>query len=219
MVAERLAKLVQRFGLRVQRFRPRAGEERELVAQIDDAGAKGVQQRRIVARKGAPPAPARLPVGARDGGRDLVPADRAHIPSLDAPHDRGEPRARRVPAERPRRARRAASRSRSIAAISGSGDLGRSLETLEAQRHHVEIARAADLTADRRQRRDRHPRRFADAMEKEPPDRAGLLERLAQLMDLLRRGLARTGTPRRRARRRPGERGAAMLRPAVGAHR
>ena len=48
-VAERLAKLVQSFGLRVQRFRPGAGEERELVAQIDDAGAKRVQRRRLVA--------------------------------------------------------------------------------------------------------------------------------------------------------------------------
>ena len=49
MVAERLAQLVQRFGLRVERFRPCASEQRELVAQIDDAGAERVQRRRIVA--------------------------------------------------------------------------------------------------------------------------------------------------------------------------
>ena len=73
MVAERLAKLVQRFGLGVQRFRPGAGEKRELVAQIDDPGAECMQRRRIVALEGEAPAPPRLPVGARDAGDDCVP--------------------------------------------------------------------------------------------------------------------------------------------------
>src|SRR6185437_9521719 len=127
------------------------------------------------------------------------PADRAHVPSLDAPYDRGEPRARGSGAKpaigAPRRLPLALNRRHQR-----PGDLGRGLETLDPMRHHVEIARAASVTADRGQRRDRHPRWFAEAAEKEPPDRAGFLERLAQIMDLFRRGLARTGTPRGRAR-------------------
>ena len=55
-VAKRLAKIIQRFGLRVQRFRPRAGEKRELVAQIDNAGAKRMQRDRVVAVEGEAPA-------------------------------------------------------------------------------------------------------------------------------------------------------------------
>ena len=80
VIAERLAQLVQGFGLRVQRFRPRGGEKRELVAQVDDAGAKRVQRRGVGALEGAAPAPPRLPVGARRGGDDLVLADARSSP-------------------------------------------------------------------------------------------------------------------------------------------
>ena len=79
------------------------------------------------------------------------------------------------------------------------GDLGRRLETLDANRHHVEIARPADLAARRRQRRNRHPRRLADATEKEPRDRARFFQGLAHVMDPLRRLFAGAGKLRRRA--------------------
>src|SRR5580704_8830878 len=65
-VAEGLAKIVQGFGLGVQRLGPRAGNKRELVAKINDAGTKGMQRNRVVAVEGEAPALARLPIGARD---------------------------------------------------------------------------------------------------------------------------------------------------------
>ena len=91
-VAERLAKIIQRLGLRVQGFRPGAGQERELVAQINDAGAKGMQRNRIVALEGERSAFARLPISAGDRGGNVLSADRAQVPPLDTPDDRVEPR-------------------------------------------------------------------------------------------------------------------------------
>ena len=88
VVAERLAKFVQGFGLGVQRFRPGAGEHRELVAQVDDAGAKSVQRRRVVAIESAAPARLRLPIGAGDRGYDLLSPKRAQVPALEALDDR-----------------------------------------------------------------------------------------------------------------------------------
>ena len=87
-VAKVLTKIVQGFRLRLQRFRPRAGQQRELVAQIDDAGAKGMQRNRVFAVEGEAPALARLPVGARDSFDDVLRPDSAQVPSLDAPDDR-----------------------------------------------------------------------------------------------------------------------------------
>src|SRR6202142_4468881 len=91
-VAKRLAKIVQGFGLGVQRLGPRAGKKRELVAQVNNAGAKRMQRNRVVAVEGEAPALARLPIGARDRGADLLGSDRAKVPSLDAPDNRVEPR-------------------------------------------------------------------------------------------------------------------------------
>ena len=157
-----------------------------------------MQRDRVVAVEGETAAPLRLPIGARDRGDNLLGSDRAQVPSVDAPDDRVEPRARRAGGEA------------ATSALSGLplardrrhqrfGDLRRGLETLEAKRHHVEIARPADLAARRRQRRDRHPTRLADAVEKEPRDRARLLQRLAHVMDPLRRLFAGAGKLRRRA--------------------
>src|ERR1700744_192831 len=70
-VAERFAKIVQRFGLRVQRVRPGAGDKRELVAQIDNASAKRMQRDRVVAAEGEASALTRLPIGARDRGDNV----------------------------------------------------------------------------------------------------------------------------------------------------
>ena len=177
-----------------------------------------MQRRRIVTLESTAPAPLRLPISARDGGDNFVPADCAQIPSLEALGDRVEPSARRSGGKAAAGAQRRLPLARNRR-HHRPGDLGRRRETLEAKRHHVEIARAPDLAARRRQRRDRHPGRFADAMKKEPRDRARFLERLAHIVHSLRRFLAGTGKARRRGADRADERGVAILRPGVGAHR
>ena len=174
-----------------------------------------MQRDRVVALEGEAPAPPRLPIGARDRGDDRLGADRAQVPSLDAPHDRVEPRARRAGGEAATGAlgRLSLARDRRHQRFR---DLGRGLETLNANRHHVEVARTADLAARRGQRRDRHPSGLADAVKKEPRDRARLFQRLAHVMDPLRRLFAGAGKLRRRGGHRPDERRAAILRPGVG---
>src|SRR4029077_18682475 len=143
-VAESLAKIVQRFSLGVQGLRPRAGQQRELVAQIDDAGAKGVQRDWVVAVEGESSALASLPVGARDRGADLLGSKRAQVPFLDAPDDRVEPRPWRGGGEAAERALSRLSLTRDCG-HERFGNLGRGFETLDTNRHHVEIARPADL--------------------------------------------------------------------------
>ena len=150
-------------------------KERELVAQVDHAGATGVQRNRVVAAEGEAASLARLPVSARDRSDNVRRPDSAQIPSLDAPDDRVEPRPWRGGGE-------AAARALSRLSLTCNrrherfGDLGRGFETLDANRHHVEVARTADLAARRRQGRDRHSTRFADTVQKEPRNRTRFLQ-------------------------------------------
>ena len=118
-VAERVAQRVQFLGLRLERRRPGRRQRRELIAQVDHARAQRVQRRRIVAVEGGAAAPARLPVGARDGLDDVVvpealrsqPSRRltmalswAREALVAKPPGRGSPRRARV--RSPRRAAR-----------------------------------------------------------------------------------------------------------------
>ena len=83
-VAERLAKVVQSFRLRVQRFRPGAGQQRELVSQIDNAGAQCMQRRRILAFESDKTAPLRLAISARYRVDNLL-SSRQRLSSIRRP--------------------------------------------------------------------------------------------------------------------------------------
>src|ERR1700677_2284180 len=216
-VAERFAKIVQGFGLGVQRLWARAGKKRELIAQIDHAGAKGMQRNRVVAAEAEAPAFAGLSVGASDCGADCLGSERAQLPSLTAAHDRVQPRSWRAAGEAAARAlsRLSLTRDRGHERF---GDLGRGFETLDANRHHVEVARPADLAARCSQRRDRHPSRLAYAIKKEPRDRTRFLQGFAHVVNPLRRLFAGAGKLRRGGTYGSNERRAAMLRPSVGTH-
>jgi hypothetical protein len=176
-----------------------------------------MQRDRVVAVEGEAPASSRLAIGARDRGDDLFGSDSAQVPSLDASHDRVEPRPRRGGGE----AAASALSRLSLASDCGHqrfGHLGRGLEALDANGHHIEVARSTDLTARGGQRRDRHPSRFADAVEKKPGNGARLFQRFADLMDPLWRLFAGAGKLRRRGADRSNKSGAAMLRPSVITH-
>ena len=177
-----------------------------------------MQGGRIVAGEGRAPAPPRLFVGVRRRVDDIVLADRVQIPGFDPLGDGAElspGSAGGEAAVRPRR-RRTLARNR---LAERRRNLGRRGETFEAKRHHVEVARASDPAPDDRERGDRHTRRLADRRQKEPRQRARLLQPLANAMDPLRRRLAAARKQPGGGADRGGKQGSAIERPRVRRHR